>query len=141
MWFFLRVSVLVISIFYAKEYIDSSTAVTNKNVNHPLYQAIGKKIRTDFSQNACFFLDHPDYGTHFYLMFYADRSVYQTTTRDAEQRIVDRDLHKLATQVQDAGGIPYLVSITEQDYSYDLVFEARVENVINQTYQIYALKE
>ena len=74
-------------------------------------------------------------------MFYADRSVYQTTTRDAEQRIVDRDLHKLATQVQDAGGIPYLVSITEQDYSYDLVFEARVENVINQTYQIYALKE
>ena len=140
-WFFLRFSVLGISIFYAKGYIDSSTTVTNRNVNHPLYQAIGEKIRTDFPDNACFFLDHSDYGTHFYLMFYADRSVYQTTTRDAKQQIVDRDLRKLAKQVQDAGGIPYLVSITGKDHNYDLVFEARVENATDRTYQIYKLKE
>jgi hypothetical protein len=74
-------------------------------------------------------------------MFYADRSVYQTTTRDAKQQIVDRDLWKLAKQVQDAGGIPYLVSITGKDHNYDLVFEARVENAIGRTYQIYKLKE
>ena len=141
LWLSLRFSVLGISILYAQGYIDSSIAVTNKNVNHPLYQTIGKKIRTDFPQNACFFLDHPDHGTHFYLMFYADRSVYQTTTRDAKQKIVDRDLQKLATQVRAAGGIPYLVSITKQDHNYDLVFEAKAENVINQTYQIYALKK
>ena len=140
-WLFLRFSVLGISIFYAKGYIDSATTVTNRNVNHPLYEAIGEKIRTDFPDNACFFLDHSDYGTHFYLMFYADRSVYQTTTRDAKQQIVDRDLRKLAKQVQGAGGIPYLVSITGKDYNYDLVVEARVKNAIDRTYQIYKLKE
>ena len=74
-------------------------------------------------------------------MFYADRSVYQTTTRDAKQQIVDRDLRKLAKQVQDAGGIPYLVSITGKDHNNDLVVEARVENAIDRTYQIYKLKE
>ena len=72
-------------------------------------------------------------------MFYADRSVYQTTTRDAKQQIVDRDLQKLANQVQDVGGIPYLVGITGKDHSYDIVFEARVEAAMDRTYRIYKL--
>lgn len=140
-WFSLRLAAVGISIFYAKGYIDSSTTVTNKNVNHPLYQAIGEKIRTNFPENACFFIDHSDYGTHFYLMFYADRSVYQTTTRNAKQQIADRDLQKLAEQVQDAGGIPYLVSITGKDYDHDIVFEVKGGADKGRNYRIYKLKE
>ncbi len=136
LWWGFQVVALALSLFYAKGYIDSAIAVTERNVDDPLYTTIGERIRRELPKNACLFLDDPTVGSHFYLMYYAERSTYVIHNRYmSEPRNVPED----ARRVREAGGIPYLVSVTGQVYEYPIVMEGEAPLGDGQvkTYRVY----
>ena len=140
LWWGFRIVALAISLFYAKGYISSAVAVTHQNVDDPLYTAIGERIQRELPKNACLFLDDPMVGTHFYLMYYADRSTYVIKN---EYMPEPRNVPEDARRVREAGGIPYLVAVTGVVYEYPVVIEgeAVLGNGQVKTYRVYKVVE
>ena len=81
---------------YITSYVESAIAVTQTNRNDSYHKVIGEDIQATYSNNSCFFIDDAGYGSHFFLMFYANRSVYQSRYNDHKKGIVERNLGQLA---------------------------------------------
>ena len=139
MWWGFRIVALGIGLILAKGYVDSAVDVTDRNVDDPLYTTIGRRIQRELPENACLFLDDPQVGTHFFLMYYADRSTYVIEN----QYHPLRDILKDAMQVREAGGIPYIVAVTEKAYEFPIVMEgeAMLGDGRTKAYRVYEIAE
>lgn len=139
LWVGFRIAALLLALFYAKGYITSAVAVTSQNVDDPLYTKIGQRIQQELPQNAALFLDDPTVGSHFFLMYYADRSTYVIKNQYTSLRDVPAD----AKKVREAGGIPYLVAVKGETYEYPLVLEGQVQLANDQikAYRVYEVPE
>ena len=125
-WNLMRIIAILASMTYITSYIESAIAVTQTNRNDSYHKVIGEKIQATYSNNSCFFIDDAGHGSHFFLMFYANRSVYQSRYNDHKKGIVERNLDHLAKQSITAGAKPYLVATIGQTYSYPIVEEGKV---------------
>jgi hypothetical protein len=86
---------------------------------------VGKYIKGNLPANSALILDSPiEYNRH-YLMFFADRSVYQ---------LIPEDFEVLNKTIMEKGGIPYIV--TAKKYSYPLIYESPVKP----NYRVYNLQ-
>ena len=139
LWGGFRIAALLLTLFYAKGYITSAVAVTSQNVDDPLYTKIGQQIQQELPQNAALFLDDPTVGSHFFLMYYADRSTYVIKNQYTSLRDVPAD----AKKVREAGGIPYIVAVKGETYEYPLVLEGQVQLADDQVkvYRVYEVPE
>ena len=135
-WFFARTLAIVVSLFYVGGYMESAIHVTQVNQNDSYHKVIGELIRVKFPANACFFIDDARYGSHFFLMYYANRSVYQSRYTDSEKGVAEHDLDRLVKQSTAAGAEPYLVGTMGRSYDYPVVAEGRV---YDRAYTIYRL--
>ena len=91
-------------------------------------------------ENVCFFLDDERTGAHFDLMYYADRSTYQTNNVHAK---APRNVARQAREARAAGAIPYIFSVKQTEYSYPLLIEDEIDvgNGKKQRYRIYEITE
>jgi hypothetical protein len=135
-WFFARTLAIVMSLFYVGGYMESAIHVTQVNQNDSYHKVIGELIRVKFPANACFFIDDARYGSHFFLMYYANRSVYQSRYTDSEKGVAEHDLDRLVKQSTATGAEPYLVGTMGRSYDYPVVAEGRV---YDRAYTIYRL--
>ncbi len=139
-WMGVRIVALAITLLYAGRYVYAAYKVTERNVQIPLYVVSGKRIQQEMPNNACFFLDENRTGAHFDLMYYADRSTYPIKITNDEEL---RNLELKAKEARQAGAIPYLFSVTELDYSYQLLIEDEVDigNGKKQKYRIFEITD
>ena len=139
-WFGLRTVALVIALFYAGRYVHAAYKVTERNSKVPLYETSGQRLQHELPENACFFLDDERVGSHFDLMYYADRSTYQIYNKHMKK---PRDFKNQATKAREAGAIPYLFSVKETAYNYPLFIEGEVDigNGNIQKYRVFEITE
>jgi 4-amino-4-deoxy-L-arabinose transferase-like glycosyltransferase len=139
-WQGFRLAALLLALFYAKGYVNSAIQVTNRNADEPLYTALGERIQRELPQNACLFLDDPTVGSHFTLMYYADRSTYVIWHQYMQ---APRDTPSDAKTAREAGAIPYLVAVKGETYDYPLVIEgeAPLGDGRTKTYRVYEVVE
>lgn len=140
LWLSVRIVALVISLFFAGHYVNAAYKVTERNAQIPLYVESGKRIQKELPENACFFLDEARTGAHFDLMYYADRSTYLVSTADANalQNVV-----RQAREARAAGAIPYLFSVLDKEYDFQLIIEDEIDvgDGKKQRYRIYEITE
>ena len=139
-WFGLRTVALVIALFYAGRYVYAAYKVTERNSQVPLYETSGQRLQHELPENACFFLDDERVGSHFDLMYYADRSTYQIYNKHMKK---PRDFKSQAKKAREAGAIPYLFSVKETNYNYLLFIEGEVDigNGNIQKYRVFEITE
>ena len=137
-WLGLRTVALIIALFYAGRYVYAAYRVTERNSRVPLYEASGQRLQREMPENACFFLDDERVGSHFDLMYYADRSTYQIYNEHMKE---PRDFKSQAKIARKAGAIPYLFSVKEMTYNYPLFIEGKVDirNGKTQRYRIFEI--
>lgn len=137
-WLGLRITALIITLFYAERYINEAYKVTELNKQIPLYVKSGERIQSELPENACFFTDDERTGAHFDLMYYADRSTYQINNVHMK---APRNFTKDATEARRAGAIPYLYSVKQEEYRYPLLIDDVVDlgNGKKQRYRIFEI--
>lgn len=123
-WLGVRIVAVIITVFYAGRYVHAAYKVTQRNVQIPLYVKSGERIQRELPENACFFLDDERTGSHFDLMYYADRSTYQISSTDEKTL---QNVERQAREARAAGAIPYIFSIKEIEYSYPLLIEEEID--------------
>ena len=140
-WLGLRMTALIIALFYAGHYVHAAYRVTERNSQVPLYEASGQRLQREMPENACFFLDDERVGAHFDLMYYADRSTYQIYNKHRKEG--PRDFKSQAEIAREAGAIPYLFSVKETVYNYPLFIEGKVDigNGKMQQYRVFEITE
>ncbi len=139
-WMGVRIAALGIAFFYVGRYVDATNNVIERNAQTPLYVESGKRIQSEFPENACFFTDDQRIGAHFDLMYHADRSTYRIIQSGAST--LD-NLIQRANEARAARAIPYLFSITQTEYDFPLIYdeEVNVGNGNRQRYRIYEITE
>ena len=135
-WNLMRIVAIVTSLTYATEYIESAIAVTQINRNDAYHKVIGQKIEDTYPINACFFTDDARYGSHFFLMYYANRSVYQSRHTDHKKGVVERNLDQLAKKAVAAGAKPYFLGTIGRTYNYPIIEQGQVADKPYVIYQI-----
>ncbi|RKU27295.1 hypothetical protein C6497_11120 [Candidatus Poribacteria bacterium] len=136
----LRTIALILTVFYAGNYVNTAYKVTSKNVQIPLYVKSGERIQRELPDNACFFTDDERTGAHFDLMYYADRSTYQINN---VHRSTPRNYISQAKEARSAGAIPYLYSVKQTEYNYPIIIDEEIDigNGKKQRYRIYEIVE
>lgn len=123
-WKALRICWLVIFLLILQPYFSETLRIIMTKQNVASYVQLAKRLNRELPNNAVIFFVSNDKEIQYLLMYYADRSVYNT--KNNKLFVSKADFVRNKKLVRSKGGIPYLLSLEKEQENLSPVLKGTI---------------